>query len=71
LRISDSLVILFDGGLKTAQTAQESPDLAQKFEDANFFAETITQALIDRLLTISPSGREIHDIEGNPSILFS
>jgi hypothetical protein len=33
-RVSENIVILFNGGVKTSQTVQESPDLIMKFRDA-------------------------------------
>jgi len=37
LRLSDENVILVNGGIKTSQTAQDSPDLLPHFETINSF----------------------------------
>ncbi len=70
LRLSNSLVILFGGGRKTAQTPQASPDLAQKFEDAKLFTKRIKKALSSNRILISPCGRKLLDRKGNPSFKF-
>ncbi len=58
-RVTDELVILFNGGIKTARTAQESQDLSMKFYDANEFAKRIQRALTSG--EIRPEGRFLKD----------
>ncbi len=68
LRISNSLVILFGGGIKSAATAQGSPDLAQKFLEANHCSKALKKDLKKGVILISPSGREFIDQLGNRTI---
>lgn len=65
LRISTSLVVLFDGGLKNARTDQESDDLRFKFYEVQNFAKRIIDALKDQMIEISANGRYLVDYQGN------
>lgn len=53
LRLSDELVILFNGGEKTAQTTQQSVSLSLKFSEAQAFARRIEQAIQDKEIIIN------------------
>lgn len=64
LRISDQLVVLFHGGRKTSENAQEG-DTGPAFRDANTFARKIVRTMIDRELRISADGRHFEDENGN------
>jgi hypothetical protein len=57
LRITKNLVILMGGGIKSSQSAQDSPDLKKPFAEANTFAKAIDRALKEGDLRIHPSGR--------------
>ena len=48
LRLSDYVVILFDGDLKTANKAQDCPNVRGYFNLANKLAESIDKAIIER-----------------------
>jgi hypothetical protein len=67
LALSEEVVILFNGGIKDAQTAQESSGtLSMKFFEANEFGRTILQAL--NTTEIEVQGRVIIDFNGNKEI---
>ena len=70
LRISDSIVILFNGGIKDAQTDQESKDISLKFSEAQSFAKRITEALSDGMILISSDGKSLTDFNGLSEIIL-
>ncbi|MEX0995945.1 MAG: hypothetical protein WDZ45_02715 [Flavobacteriaceae bacterium] len=51
LRITDEILILFNGGIKDARTAQESK-ASMKFHEAQQFCERINQAFISKDIRI-------------------
>lgn len=57
-RISDNLVILFNGGEKTDRTAQGGKT-SMAFYEATQFAKKINQALTDGTIYITENGREL------------
>ncbi len=56
LRLSDQAVILFNGGYKDAQTAQES-GISYHFQEANIMANKIQKALINNEIRENRDGR--------------
>jgi hypothetical protein len=52
LRISNQIVVLFNGGVKESQKTQDSPDLLPKFRLAQRLCKAITQKIIDRELLV-------------------
>ena len=64
VRLNDHLVILFNGGLKSAQTAQASADLSRKFREAQQFARRIWEALQDEMILIDQTTRRIANFDG-------
>ncbi len=54
IRISESVVILFNGGIKSdgAKTAQECPNVRKYFCQANSFAKAIDKALSNREIQV-------------------
>ncbi|WP_338765786.1 hypothetical protein WAF17_02400 [Bernardetia sp. ABR2-2B] len=62
LRLSDELVILFNGERKTSQSAQDG-DTSMVFHDANVFAERILKAKEDGEIIIK--GRIIQNYNGS------
>jgi hypothetical protein len=52
LRLSNEIVVLFNGGIKESQKTQDSPDLFPKFRLAQRICKTITQKIIDKELVI-------------------
>ena len=69
-RLSENLVILFNGGPKTAATAQQSEDLHVFFIQANDFAKRIQEALDDGMIMLDANGRSLVDFQGNTDIYF-
>lgn len=69
LRISDSLLILFNGGEKTAETAQEGKT-SMVFHEANRYAEKILKALKSKEIIISSDGRSFESWDGNNEIVI-
>ena len=63
-RLNDKMVVLFNGGLKTARTAQASEDLALQFRQAQHFAQTIWEAVQDRTILIDETTRRITHLDG-------
>lgn len=55
LRISDHVVVLFNGGIKTEHKAQDCPTVKPHFINAQYFAATITKAMSGRDREISLS----------------
>ena len=68
LRISEEILILFNGGPKTSQTAQGSPGLSMKFNEAQIFARKIISALQDGLIV--EKDKELTDFQGNSEIVI-
>ncbi len=68
-RISESIVVLFNGGLKESQRVQESPDLHFKFQEAQVFASKIEEALSEGMIVVAADGRTLTDYQGNPEII--
>jgi hypothetical protein len=66
LRLSEKVVVLFNGGIKSAQTAQDSKDLRMKFFEAQTFAKRILEAISANEIYIKDS--QILDFQGNESI---
>ncbi len=56
MRLSDQVVILFNGGVKTAETAQQCPNVKPHFDLANRLAEAIDEAIKDREIEFSAEG---------------
>ena len=48
IRINENIVILLNGGGKTSQKVQDSPDLLPKFRLANKISEAVTKSLSTR-----------------------
>lgn len=67
-RVSDELVILFNGGPKTAATAQQSEDLYVPFVQANDFARRIAEAFDEEMIHVRSDGRSLLDFQGNTEI---
>lgn len=65
IRLNDSMVVLFNGGLKTAQTAQASEDLARKFRDAQHFARMIWEGVLDKTIIMDEITRRITYFDGS------
>jgi hypothetical protein len=72
LRINDreDLVVLFNGGAKSAQTNQESPDLNLKFKEATSFGKRIEQALQEGMIVIDDNSRTLKSFDGSSVIVL-
>ncbi len=53
LRLSDSVVILFNGGIKTTNRAQDCPNVREDFRIANILSKKITNAIINKEIEVS------------------
>lgn len=60
LKLSDSCVVLFNGGEKTSVTSQEG-NTSIAFYEANRLAESILNALRDKTIKLSPNQKSIID----------
>lgn len=56
-RVSEQIVILFNGGIKSTQSIQESPDLYIKFKEAQRLVNKIEKDLQNDMIIISDDGR--------------
>lgn len=63
-RISDNIIILYNGGIKTSSTAQSSSDLSMKFYEAQQYTSTIEAALKDKVLFIQDASLVSEDSSG-------
>jgi hypothetical protein len=72
LRINDrpDLVVLFNGGLKSAQTNRDSKDLNLKWIEACRFAKRIEEALRNKEIIIDDKSRRILFHDGGEEILL-
>ncbi len=72
LKIKDrsDLVVFFNGGMKTAQTNQESRDLNLKWIEACQFAKRIEEALRDKEILIDIRNRKIVAADGTDEIVL-
>lgn len=67
LRISDSLVVLFNGGEKTAKNAQGGKT-SMFFHDANHYAKRILEALQQKEIYITFNEREFRNFDDSEEI---
>ncbi len=68
-RVSEQIVILFNGGIKNADTAQNSK-LSMKFYEAQTFVKRIEDAFQSGLLKISDDGRYLVNFQGTNDIIL-
>lgn len=57
MRLSDNIVVLFNGSIKTTFTNQEDPQLMFVFRMAKTFSRRINEKIIDKSFRLS--GKEI------------
>lgn len=69
LRISETLVVLFNGGEKTADTAQGGKT-SMVFQEANIFAKRIMDALINKDIYITADQREFRYYNGSDELII-
>ncbi|MGY6560667.1 MAG: hypothetical protein ACXITV_01030 [Luteibaculaceae bacterium] len=67
LRISEGLVVLFNGGEKTSETAQRGKT-SMAFHEANQFAKRILEAIQQNEIYITHNDREFRNIDDSEEI---
>ena len=70
IKISESIVVLFNGGVKNKRTAQESDDIRMRFYEAQGFAQRIYQDLQDGTIIIDNDKGTLSDYQGNTEIIL-
>ncbi|MCH8318555.1 MAG: hypothetical protein IIA88_08670 [Bacteroidetes bacterium] len=65
--LTDSIVILANGGVKSSQTAQDSRDLSMKFHFANKVANEVNKCIAEGLIRIN---RNSSSLEGELELYF-
>lgn len=69
-RVSEQIVILFNGGIKDADTAQASEGLSMKFYEAQTFAKRIENELRSSIIEISNDGRYLLNFDGTTHLIL-
>jgi hypothetical protein len=69
-KISEQIVVLFNGGIKSATTDQLSPDLSLKFNEAQQFAKLISENFVDGMFQITDDERYLESFDGKKVIII-
>lgn len=69
-RITEQIVILFNGGVKNANSAQESESLSMKFYEAQTFVKKIEDAIQSNMIEISDDKRHLQNFDRTPEIIL-
>ncbi len=69
-RINNHTVVLFNGGVKSARTAQESDDLASKFRNAKFFARKIWEYIHNKTLVVDEPYHALRMFDDSEEIII-
>jgi len=69
-RVTENIVILFNGGIKESQTTQESKNLSMKFYEAQTFVKKIEKALQSKMIDTSDDGRYLRSFDETSNILL-
>lgn len=69
-RITESIIVLFNGGIKTERTDQLSKDISLKFYEAQQFANKIQKAIEEGMIIISDDGKYLTDYKGQTEIIL-
>lgn len=69
-RVTENIVVLFNGGIKESQTTQESKNLSMKFYEAQTFVKKIEDALQSKMIVISADGRYLQNFDGKTEIIL-
>ena len=69
-RINENIVILFNGGLKTAQKVADCPDLSMKFRDAQIFVKAIEEGFYEKFIEVDEKKRCIVSTDKNNEIIY-
>lgn len=67
-RVTEQIVILFNGGIKDAKSAQNSENLSMKFYEAQTFVKKIEEALQSEMIEISDDERYLQNFDGTTDI---
>lgn len=72
LRVNNqsNLVVLFNGGIKSALTNQASKDLNLKWREACQFAKRIEEAIMDKEIIVNHRKRTIRTNSGDEEIIL-
>jgi len=69
-RVSESIVVLFNGGIKSAASVLDSDDLRFKFLEAQNFAQRIAQEMAEGMIQIDKVNNRLTDFKGNHEIFL-
>ncbi|WP_143960169.1 hypothetical protein [Litoribacter populi] len=69
-RVTEHIVILFNGGLKESQATQDSENLSMKFYEAQTFVKKIEEAIQFGMIEISEDERYLQNFDGTTDILL-
>ena len=69
-RVTENIVVLFNGGIKESQATQESKNLRMKFYEAQTFAKKIEEALRSEMIEISDDGRYLQNFDRPTDIIL-
>ncbi len=69
-RINESIVVLFNGGLKTSQKVADSPDLSMKFQEAQAFVKAIEEGFKNQFIKIDEQKRYIVSTDENNDTIY-
>ncbi|WP_163379451.1 hypothetical protein [Cyclobacterium sp. SYSU L10401] len=69
-KVSQEILILFNGGIKDHATDQECEDLSFKFQETQVFCQKISEALKEGLIQVNEARRRLEDYKGNTDILL-
>jgi hypothetical protein len=69
-RVTEHIVILFNGGIKESQATQDSKSLSMKFFEAQTFVKKIEEALQSKMIEISVDGRYLQNFDGTTAIIL-
>ncbi len=69
-RVNESIVVLFNGGIKESQSTQKSESLSLKFYEAQTFVQRIEEALRSEMIVISDDKRFLKSFDGTTDIIL-
>lgn len=69
-RVTKQIVVLFNGGIKDANSIQESTHLSLKFYEAQTFVKKIEEALQSGMIEISMDERYLQNFDGTRDLTF-
>jgi len=69
-RVTEQIVILFNGGIKDAESVQECDNLSMKFHEAQIFVNKIEEALQSKMVEITKDGRYLKSFGETTEIIL-